>query len=92
MKSRTVPILFVLAAALIAGLFFISQKLLSKDDESSTRARIVTPKSSSTGNAENETSASSFESEKYETFVPLYSGETLISTLTIDINNDGYDD
>ncbi len=92
MKSRTVPILFVLAAAIIAGLFFISQKLLSKDDESSTRARIVTPKSSSTGSAENESSASSFESEKYETFVPLYSGETLISTLTIDINNDGYDD
>ncbi len=92
MKSRTVPILFVLAAALIAGLFFISQKVMSNDDESSTRARIVTPKSSSSGSAENETAASSFESEKYETFVPLYSGETLISTLTIDINNDGYDD
>ena len=92
MKSKTVPILFVLAAALIAGLFFISRKLLSKEDESSTRARIVTPKSSASGSAENETAASSFESEKYETFVPLYSGETLISTLTIDINNDGYDD
>ena len=37
-------------------------------------------------------SKTTFESEKYETFVPLYSGETLISTLTIDINNDGYDD
>ena len=92
MKSRTVPILFVLAAALIAGLFFISQKVIGKDDKSSTRARIVTPKSASSGSVENESAASSFESEKYETFVPLYSGETLISTLTIDINNDGYDD
>ena len=92
MKSRTVPILFVLAAALIAGVFFISRKVLAKEDKSSTRARIVTPKSSASGNAENESSASAIESEKYETFVPLYSGETLISTLTIDINNDGYDD
>ena len=92
MKSRTVPVLFVLAAALIAGVFFVSKKVLSKEDKSSTRARIVTPKSATAANSENETSASSIESEKYETFVPLYSGETLISTLTIDINNDGYDD
>ena len=92
MKSRTVPVLFVLAAVLIAGLFFVSRKMLSKGDKSSTRARIVTPKSSSAANSDNETSASTIESEKYETFVPLYSGETLISTLTIDINNDGYDD
>ena len=92
MKSKTVPVLFVLAAALIAGVFFISKKMLNKEDKSSTRARIVTPKSSSSANSENESTASTFESEKYETFVPLYSGETLISTLTIDINNDGYDD
>lgn len=92
MKSKIVPVLFVLAAALIAGVFFISRKVMVKEDKSSTRARIVTPKSSATASSENETTASSFETEKYETFVPLYSGETLISTLTIDINNDGYDD
>ncbi len=92
MKSRTVPVLFVLAAALIAGVFFVSKKMLTKEDKSSTRARIVTPKSSSSANSENEASSSSIETEKYETFVPLYSGETLISALTIDINNDGYDD
>ena len=92
MKSKIVPVLFVLAAALIAGVFFVSKKMLTKEDKSSTRARIVTPKSSTSSNSENETSPSSIESEKYETFVPLYSGETLISTLTIDINNDGYDD
>ena len=92
MKSKIVPVLFVLAAALIAGVFFFSKKVLVKEDKSSTRARIVTPKSAASGNAENESSGSSIESEKYETFVPLYSGETLISTLTIDINNDGYDD
>ena len=92
MKSKTVPVLFVLAAALIAGVFFISKKVLVKEDKSSTRARIVTPKSAAAGNAENDSKSSAVETDKYETFVPLYSGETLISTLTIDINNDGYDD
>ena len=92
MKSKIVPVLFVLATALIAGVFFISRKVMVKEDKSSTRARIVTPKSSASASSENETTASSFETENYETFVPLYSGETLISTLTIDINNDGYDD
>ncbi len=92
MKSKTVPLLFVLAAALIAGLFFISKKVLAKEDKASTRARIVTPKSAGAASSETESTGSSIESEKYETFVPLYSGETLISTLTIDINNDGYDD
>ena len=29
MKSRTVPVLFVLAAAVIAGVFFVSKKMLS---------------------------------------------------------------
>ena len=92
MKSKTVPLLFVLSAALIAGLFFISKKVLAKEDKTSTRARIVTPKSAGAASSETESTGSSIESEKYETFVPLYSGETLISTLTIDINNDGYDD
>ena len=93
MKSKTVPVLFVLAAALIAGIFFVSKKMGSKNEKSSARgARIVTPKSASSSSSETETTSSSFETEKYETFVPLYSGETLISTLTIDINNDGYDD
>ena len=92
MKSKTVSILFVLAVGLLAAAFFSSRKIVAGDNKSATRARVVTPKSSEANSSENETTSSSFESEKYETFVPLYSGETLISTLTIDINNDGYDD
>ena len=58
MKSRTVPLLFVLAAALIAGVFFVYKKILVKEDKSSTRARIVTPKSAAAGNSENESTGS----------------------------------
>ena len=93
MKSKTVPVLFVLAAAILAGVFFATKKIVVNNDKTLTRAKIITPKSATSGNdADKDSKSSSFESEKYETFVPLYSGETLISTLTIDINNDGYDD
>ena len=61
MKSKTVPVLFVLAAVLIAGIFFVSRKMDSKDEKSSARgARIVTPKSASASSSENETTPSSF--------------------------------
>ena len=92
MKSKTVPLLFVLAAAILAAVFFISRRFVVSGDKSLTRAKIVTPKSYSSTGSENDLHSSSLESEKYETFVPLFSGETLISTLTIDINSDGYDD
>ena len=92
MKSKTVPLLFVLAAAVLAAVFFISRRIVVSGDKSLTRAKIVTPKSSSSTGTESDLHSSSVESEKYETFVPLYSGETLISTLTLDINTDGYDD
>lgn len=92
MKKRTVPLLFLFVTILIGVAFFLSQKVFVKKDKSLTRAKIVTPKSLSVSDGDTEKRGSSIESEKYETFVPLYTGETLISTLTIDINNDGYDD
>ncbi len=92
MKSKTVPLLFLLAVAVLGAVFFITRRLVVSGEKTLTRAKIVTPKSSTSAGSENDSHTSAVESEKYETFVPLYSGETLISTLTIDINNDGYDD
>ena len=92
MKARTIPLLFLFIAIVLGGLFFASQKLFVKKEKTLTRAKIVTPKSSEVSGMETEKKSSSHENEKYETFVPLYTGETLISTLTIDINSDGYDD
>lgn len=92
MKSKTVSFLFIVALVIILSAFFITRKTLDKKDNSLTRAKIVTPKVSSSSESENEKNNTLFEPEKYETFVPLYGGETLISTLTVDINNDGYDD
>lgn len=92
MKTRYVSFLFLLVIILLAGIFFASKKIFVKDEKSITWAKIVTPKTSENTESESEKKSTSIETEKYETFVPLYTGETLISTLTIDINNDGYDD
>ena len=92
MKARTIPLLFLFIAIVLGGLFFASQKIFVKKEKTLTRAKIVTPKSSEVSEIETEKKSSSLENEKYETFVPLYTGETLISTLTLDINSDGYDD
>lgn len=92
MKSKTVTLMFIFAIAVIGIAFLATNVFFNYREKTMTRAKIVTPKSSSNSDAETEVERQSYETEKYETFVPLYSGETLISTLTMDINNDGYDD
>ena len=93
MKARTIPLLFLFVILILGAAFFLSQKLIGGNSERQfTRAKIVSPKTASSESDESEHVSSGIEAEKYETFVPLLSGETLLSTLTIDINNDGYDD
>ncbi len=93
MKARTIPLLFLFVILILGAAFFITQRLIENNSEKQiTRAKIVSPKSSSTEADDGEHTMAGIESEKYETFVPLLAGETLLSTLTIDINNDGYDD
>ena len=45
MKSKIVTFLFILAAAILAGIFFATKKLVVNNDKSLTRAKIVNPKS-----------------------------------------------
>jgi len=93
MKSRSIIILFVLIAVFLAGVFFVTQKIIGSKDDTITRAKVITPKSSNQSDeVDSEKKLSSVENEKYETFVPLYATETLIGTQNMDLNNDGYDD
>ncbi len=93
MKARTIPLLFLMIILILGAAFFVTQKLLTGSSEKQfIRAKIVSPKSSTSEAEEGSRGNSGIEAEKYETFVPLLNGETLLSTLTIDINNDGYDD
>ena len=92
MKARTVPILFLIIAIFIISTFFLSKYFFVDKSGDIVRAKIVTPASSEQIQMESDDFGQSVDTEKYETFVPLKSTETLISTLTLDLNNDGFDD
>ena len=51
MKSKTVSILFVLAALLLAAAFFLTRRFVSNNDKSLSRAKIVTPRAASSGSS-----------------------------------------
>ena len=92
MKTKAIPLIFILVAIFLAGFFFYSRQFASKSENSFTRAKVITTEAERKNEQENVKIPATSENEKYETFVPLLPGETLIGTLTIDINNDGYDD
>lgn len=92
MKTKTISFLFLFIALILASVFFLSRKVFVGKKDTAIRAKVVTPKTAVSQEVESEKWSSAVETEKYETFVPLASGETLISTFTIDLNNDGYDD
>lgn len=91
-RSVLIPVLFVIVALILGGTFYITKNVLGEKENSVTRAKIINPKSASASESESDKKVSLTETEKFETFVPLFPTETLIGTLTIDFNNDGYDD
>lgn len=92
MKTRTSILLFILAALFLTGTFFITREYLASRETSVTRAKVVTPKNA--GNQTEEVDLTGIESqvEKFDTLINLKSTETLISSLTIDLNADTYED
>lgn len=61
-------------------------------DKPATRAKIITPKTSNVDEGQVESNDNVLEGEKLDTFVPLLSTETLINTISFDLDNDSYDD
>ena len=94
MKTKSITLLFVIVALFLGAGFWASKRFFPKSEKTVTRAKIVTPKNSQQSDSDSEIDrqSSSFDSENFDTFVELYSSETLINTITIDFNNDGYDD
>ncbi|MBO4628397.1 MAG: pallilysin-related adhesin [Treponema sp.] len=94
MKTKSITLMFIIIAILLGAGFFASKKFIRKSEKTSVRAKIVTPKGSQTTDTETDTDRgnSDFNSENFDTFIALRSNETLINTITIDFNNDGYDD
>lgn len=92
MKSKVVLFLFIFVVTLLAGSYYLTTKFSEKEEDVVNRAKIVTPKASEEENVDDNNFQTGFQSEQYKTFVELLPTETLISSLTIDFNDDGYDD
>ncbi|WP_407427204.1 pallilysin-related adhesin [Treponema sp.] len=87
MKKR-LPVIFVLTAAVLAVSFF-SRNLFTKDN-SVSRARVVIPLVGEAASKDNKNEYS--EGLEKTSFIQLSTGETLVGTFEMDIDNDGYDD
>ena len=94
MKTKSITLMFIIIAILLAAGFYASKKLITKNEKTVVRAKIVTPKGSQDTETDEDSDRvnSDFNSENFDTFITLRSNETLINTITIDFNNDGYDD
>ncbi len=92
MKSKVVLFLFIFAIAILGGSYYLTRKLSHNEETVISRAKVVTPKSSEEETENDESYQNSLQAEQYKTFVDLLPTETLISSLTIDLNDDGYDD
>ncbi len=88
--KRIVPAIFIAVAAVLAVVFFVQK--LSVDDTVVARSRVVTPIVDS-ASTDSENLEDKYEDQLQETsFIELANDETLISTVTMDIDGDGYDD
>ena len=94
MKTKSITLMFIIIAILLAAGFYASKKFITKSEKTAVRAKIVTPKASQDKDTESDLDRvnSDFNSENFDTFITLRNNETLINTITLDFNNDGYDD
>lgn len=86
--KRLIPVIFVLAGAALALLFF--SRNLFVVDKSISRAKVVVP---IVGNPESGPKSSDYsDGLEHTSFIQLSNGETLVGTLEMDIDGDGADD
>ena len=93
MKSKTVLILFFITALLLVALFFITKKIrFNRESEELTRAKVVPAVAADSSGVDSDSYTKFLQSENFETLVDLSPTETLISSQTMDLNDDGFDD
>ena len=93
MKSKIVTILFVIVALILGASFFLAKHFSNNTETVASRAKVITPKPLDDEAADSDTSyKNTFQAEQFDTFIDLLPSETLINSLTIDLNNDGLDD
>lgn len=92
MKTRTSILLFLLAGLFLTATFFVVNKYLTSRETSVTRAKVINPKNAdSTKESDNLENIES-QIEKFDTLISLKPSETLIASISVDLNSDNYDD
>lgn len=94
MKSKSVTFIFILVAIVLAGVFYLSEKMIvgHKNSSDVTRAKVISPKSSREKEEEKDNLLSVQDSEVFESLIRLNSTETLISSMVVDLDKDTNDD
>ncbi|MCQ2591464.1 MAG: pallilysin-related adhesin [Treponema sp.] len=93
MKTKLIGFLFIFTAFVLGAAFYYTKKFTVKEETSVTRAKVIPAKASdSASDTEEENHLSSIPAETFDTFVELLPTETLISSLTLDFNDDSFDD
>lgn len=92
MKTKTSILLFVLAGLFLTATFFITREYISSRRHEVTRAKIINPKNADSQAEETDLTNIESQIEKFDTLIKLKSTETLISSLTIDLNADTFED
>lgn len=88
--KRIIPAIFIAVAALLAC--FLLARRLFVQDTLVQRARVVTPVVDGSDGAAGKTAGDYADNYIETSFITLTQDETLLSTVTMDIDGDGYDD
>ena len=88
--KRLIPVLFIAAIGLLAFVHFRQPFSVAEPDIS--RSRVVVPTIDSGADVTETETDSASDDYVQESFITLASGETLITTVTLDIDGDGYED
>lgn len=92
MKTRTSILLFILAGLFLTATFFVVNKYLTSRETSVTRAKVVNPKNADSSKDQDNLENLESQVEKFDTLISLKPSETLISSISVDLNADNYDD
>lgn len=88
--KRLIPACFIAVIALLAVVYFSRHLFVAETDV--TRARVVVPVVDSEADSGDGADKGYNDAYDMDSFITLATGETLIGTVTMDVDADGYDD
>ena len=91
-KYIIVPVFFAITIAILAVLFFVTKRFTAQTDPELSHAKVVPAVAADSTGTDSDSYTKLLQSETFETFVTLNPTETLISSQTMDLNDDGFDD